>query len=192
MVFPTRLSLGTPTTATIGHRLHPSELHRLLDQLDPAHTGSVSRAHVAAAVMDFAALHQGRHRDLWLSSVRRVFDGLDANGDGVLSTEEIVEAIKEKLPATEVERAIAQALEEASLHGGSVPGLDFEAFLKLLRTGAPDDLTQYDDRMGGVGSSSESLAEEAAAAFDAEAAAAAAETMQRTDVAGACCRGGWP
>lgn len=62
----------------------------------------VGRAQVAAAVMDFAALHQGRHRDLWLSSVRRVFDGLDANGDGVLSTGEIVEAIREKVPATEV------------------------------------------------------------------------------------------
>lgn len=82
-----------------------------------------------------------------------------------------------------MDRAIAQALEEASLHGPAVPGLDFDAFLKLLRTGAPDDLGQYDDRMGAsAGSSSESLADEAVAAFDAE--AAALEGKRLADLAG--------
>lgn len=81
----------------------------------------------------------------------------------------------------QVDRAIAQALEEASLHGGT-PSLDFEAFLKILRTGAPDDLTQYDDRMGAsLSGSSDSLAEEAAAVFDA---AAAVESQRLTDLAG--------
>ncbi len=88
----------TPT----GHRLHPTELHRLLNQLDPANTGRVARAQLAASMMDFAALHQGRHRDLWLSSVRRVFAELDCNGDGIIDADEIVACVGEMLPAQEV------------------------------------------------------------------------------------------
>ncbi len=74
-------------------------------------------------------------------------------------------------PTHQVDHAIAQALEEASLHGGNAPGLDFDAFLKLLRTGATDDLSQYDDRMStSMNSSSESLSDAAGIVFDEEAA----------------------
>lgn len=45
---------------------------------------------------------QANHRGEWLACLRSAFQGLDANADGRIGTEEIVALLKDKLPEEEV------------------------------------------------------------------------------------------
>lgn len=57
-------------------------------------------------------------RDLWLECARRAFAGLDADSDGRLSVETLIGTLRDKLPATEVDYAVEDALVEAGYAGG--------------------------------------------------------------------------
>jgi hypothetical protein len=56
-------------------------------------------------------------RDLWLECARRAFAGLDADSDGRLSVESLIGALRDKLPAAEVDYAVEDALLEAGYAG---------------------------------------------------------------------------
>lgn len=45
---------------------------------------------------------QMNHRDEWLACLRATFDGLDRDGDGRISTAEIMKVLSTKLPEDEV------------------------------------------------------------------------------------------
>ena len=66
-------------------------------------------------------------RDLWLECARRAFAGLDANSDGRLSVETLIATLRDKLPATEVDYAVEDALVEAGYAGGCGWGEQWEA-----------------------------------------------------------------
>ena len=120
--------------------------------------------------------------DLWLTAAQRVFADLggDASApDSSISLAALVENLRAKLPAAAVDYAVEDALLDAGL--ADAEALDFEGFLRLLRTSggalgpnpgrAGDDpdasvhgLSQYDARLvapppvggsgrGGVGGS---------------------------------------
>ena len=44
---------------------------------------------------------QVNHRDEWLACLRATFEGLDRDGDGIISTSEIMAALSKKLPEEE-------------------------------------------------------------------------------------------
>lgn len=101
--------------------------------------------------------------DLWLAAAQRVF--ADLGGDAAtpgssISPAGLVDALRAKLPAAAVEYAVEDALLDAGL--ADAEALDFEGFLRLLRTSGgalgpnpnasdPDasvhGLSQYDARL---------------------------------------------
>lgn len=157
----------------LGYRLSPEELERLLDQLDPGNTGKVAKSQVAASQIDWRVLQQSQ-TERWLKCVRRAFMDLDTDGDGIISSDDMVAMLRNKLPKAEVEVAVRHALQEAarrsegSMHrrseagdsvhsngsgGDSVrDGMSFRQFLRMLRAGSTDCLELYDDRHGSYGS----------------------------------------
>lgn len=155
---------------SLGYRLSDEELRRLMDQIDPGSTGRVSRNQLAASQIDWAALQSGE-AERWLRCARRAFADLDGDGDGVVSVEDMVSLLRHKLPAGEVAAAVRHALaeaartrEEGSHHSGTTAvaapgasqhgpggslrgGLNFRAFMRMLRAGSADSLDLYDDRL---------------------------------------------
>jgi calcium-dependent protein kinase len=113
--------------AELGYRLAPAEVERLLDALDPGQTGAVSRAGLAASQLDWRAVRSAR-AEAWLRGARAAFAGLDADADGRVSSEDMVALLRHKLPPSEIDAAVRQALAEGarreggSAHGGSAGG----------------------------------------------------------------------
>ncbi|KAL0031772.1 hypothetical protein WJX79_006580 [Trebouxia sp. C0005] len=67
--------------------------------------------------------------------------------------DQIVECLRSKLPLSEVQAALQQAMQEAQKHEQSMhEGLSFASFLKMLRSSSADSLDQFDDRLSGGGS----------------------------------------
>ncbi len=84
-----------------GYKLELDEVEQLLDQIDTAHTGQVAKSQLAASQMDWQAMQQN-HADQWLASVHKVFQSFDTDADGVIASEQILECLRAKLPASEV------------------------------------------------------------------------------------------
>lgn len=97
----------------LGYKLTAEEADRLLDQLDPGNTGQVAKSQLAASQIDWGVLQQN-NTEAWLRCARRAFADLDADKDGVVSTEDMVALLRHKLPPQEVEAAVRQAMQEAS------------------------------------------------------------------------------
>jgi hypothetical protein len=98
-----------------GHRLEPSELERLLDQVDLGRSGRVARSQLVASQMDWRAMQQ-THTERWLAAATAVFRGLDVDGDGVIRVDELISALRTKLLPSEV-RALRCAASPGALRG---------------------------------------------------------------------------
>ncbi|KAG2453493.1 hypothetical protein HYH02_001713 [Chlamydomonas schloesseri] len=144
--------------AAMGFRLAPSEVTRLMEQVDLDGTGVIDKADFAASQMDWRYL-QRNHTELWLELAGKAFREMDKDGSGVLTVPELLEALRARLPPDEVQTALELALQEAGSTGASAAassgssgdamegGIDFEGFLNLLKVGSVDSLDLYDDRM---------------------------------------------
>jgi len=134
----------------LGYRVDPAEAAVLAEAMTgrratPASGGGaaagpggtsprVPRAAFAASQLDWSTL-QTNYRDLWLTAAQRVFADLggDASApDSSISPSALVEALRAKLPAAAVDYAVEDALLDAGL--ADAEALDFEGFLRLLRT----------------------------------------------------------
>jgi len=100
----------------LGYRLEPSEISRLLEQVDTSNSGKVKRGALAASQIDWRHLQQN-HMDTWLDIARRAFTALDHNSDGLLHVSDIMSSLKSKLPQDELRLIIQQAMQDAG-HGG--------------------------------------------------------------------------
>lgn len=100
----------------LGYRLEPSEISRLLEQVDTSNSGKVRRAALAASQIDWRHLQQN-HVDTWLAIAHHAFAALDRNSDGLLHVEEIMGSLKAKLPQDELRLTIQQAMQEAGHEG---------------------------------------------------------------------------
>ena len=124
--------------ARLGYRLAPGEGRLLAQQVagDGGATGGqpalVSRPAFVASQMDWGTLAVN-HRDAWLAAAEKVFGGLGSGASGGVSTAALVAALRDKLPAAEVEHAVEDALLDAGI--ADAEGLDFEGFLKLVAAG---------------------------------------------------------
>ncbi|EFJ45485.1 hypothetical protein VOLCADRAFT_105941 [Volvox carteri f. nagariensis] len=146
----------------LGFKLAPSEVSRLMEQVDLEGSGGIDQAAFAASQMDWRHL-QKNHTELWLDLAAKAFREMDTNGDGVLEVNELLTALRERLPPDEVQSALQLALEEAGARGGVLhpgggasdeQGIDFNAFCNLLKVGSMDTLDLYDDRLSSLSSGS--------------------------------------
>lgn len=128
----------------MGYKLDPTEVGRLLEQVDTSNSGKVRRAALAASQIDWRYLQQNQMSD-WLDIARRAFASLDKNGDGCLCVGEIMDSLRTKLPPDELRLTVQQAMAEAG-HGEDAEHMDFEGFLRMLKVGSVDSLDQYDAR----------------------------------------------
>ncbi|GIM02907.1 hypothetical protein Vretimale_7737 [Volvox reticuliferus] len=129
-----------------------------MEGLDTSRRGVVCRSALAASLMDWRHL-QRNHTELWLELAAKAFQRLDSGGSGVLEVEELLGALRARLPPEEVRAALEEALREAEAAGAgpvglcgfgtatAAQGMDFGAFVNLLRVGSHDSLDMYDDRM---------------------------------------------
>ncbi|GIL78391.1 hypothetical protein Vretimale_7737 [Volvox reticuliferus] len=152
-----KMQLGE-ALARMGYHLAPSEVSRLMEGLDTSRRGVVCRSALAASLMDWRHL-QRNHTELWLELAAKAFQRLDSGGSGVLEVEELLGALRARLPPEEVRAALEEALREAEAAGAgpvglcgfgtatAAQGMDFGAFVNLLRVGSHDSLDMYDDRM---------------------------------------------
>ncbi|EFJ50069.1 hypothetical protein VOLCADRAFT_89054 [Volvox carteri f. nagariensis] len=110
--------------AKMGFRLAPSEVSRLMEGLDTDRSGSVGRSDLAACLVDWRHM-QRNHTDLWLQLAARAFRHLDLDSSGVLEVDELIAAMRARLPPEEVAEALQEAMEEAAAQaaaGGCVYG----------------------------------------------------------------------
>ncbi|KAF6262574.1 kinase-like domain-containing protein [Scenedesmus sp. NREL 46B-D3] len=106
----------------MGYKLDPTEVGRLLEQVDTSNSGKVRRAALAASQIDWRYLQQNQMSD-WLDIARRAFASLDKDGDGCLCMGDIMASLRAKLPPDELRLTIQQAMAEAG-HAGEWRGLD--------------------------------------------------------------------
>lgn len=84
-----------------GYKLDVDEVEQLLDHVDTAHTGVVAKSQLAASQIDWEAMQQS-NAERWLASARKVFQDFDTDQDGIISSEQIVDCLRSKLPPSEV------------------------------------------------------------------------------------------
>jgi Ca2+-binding EF-hand superfamily protein len=137
--------------AKMGYKLEPSEIGRLLEQVDVSNSGKVRRAALAASQIDWRYLQQNRMSD-WLNIAQHAFASLDKDCDGVLDLNDIIASLKAKLPPDELRLTVQQAMQEAGVEKDS-DHMDFEGFLRMLKVGSVDSLDQYDARWDRPGAS---------------------------------------
>ena len=53
---------------------------------------------------------QGKYKELWLESVRSVFEELDTDGDGLLDREQLIRHLSQKLSPRQVKRPTVAVL----------------------------------------------------------------------------------
>lgn len=98
--------------AKMGYQLEPSEIGRLLEQVDVSNSGRVRRAALAASQIDWRYLQQNRLSD-WLEIAHRAFASLDHDSDGRLNVSEILSSLRAKLPPDELRLTVQQAMTAA-------------------------------------------------------------------------------
>ncbi|KDD75667.1 hypothetical protein H632_c560p0 [Helicosporidium sp. ATCC 50920] len=134
--------------ARLGYDLTPSEVSALLEGLDADAEGRLDTSAFVASQLDWASL-AASNRDLFLDSARRAFEGLGADeASGRLSTDALLGVLRSRLPETEVDWAVEDALVGAGY--ADAEEIDFEGFLKIMRANSVDDvgaLEQYDPRL---------------------------------------------
>lgn len=100
--------------AKMGYKLEPSEIGRLLEQVDVSNSGKVRRAALAASQIDWRYLQQNRVSD-WLDIAHRAFASLDKDKDGILTVGDVLASLKAKLSPHELRLTVQQAMQEAGV-----------------------------------------------------------------------------
>uniref|UniRef100_A0A061R2T4 Calcium-dependent protein kinase n=2 Tax=Tetraselmis sp. GSL018 TaxID=582737 RepID=A0A061R2T4_9CHLO len=142
---------------TLGYRLHPEEVEHLMETMDVGRHGRVAISQFLASQMDWPAV-QKYHKDCFQSAARRAFNNMDVDGDGVVSSDELCNVLRNRLPADEVAPAMEEAMREVETCGCATGSgkVDFQGFMSLLKCGSQDslmDLSMYDEKLSSCGSS---------------------------------------
>lgn len=85
----------------VGYNVNENELDLLLDCMAPARDGQIHMSQFVASQLDWQHL-QKNHREQWLTCVHQAFESMDKDGDGKISSVDLVQAIGLKIPAEEV------------------------------------------------------------------------------------------
>eukprot|EP01025_Chloroclados_australasicus_P037808 TRINITY_DN3866_c0_g4_i1.p1 TRINITY_DN3866_c0_g4~~TRINITY_DN3866_c0_g4_i1.p1 ORF type:complete len:632 (-),score=82.18 TRINITY_DN3866_c0_g4_i1:442-2337(-) len=129
----------------LGYRLEESEVARLMEQVDMGRTGHVNKDTFAASQIDWKHVQQSE-ADAFINKAQIVFQNIDADQDGFIAVDDIINCLREKLPLQEVREAVQVAMKESGLstHAG---GMAFEDFMQMLKVRSFDSLDIYDDRL---------------------------------------------
>lgn len=134
----------------LGYHLEPTEAVRLLEAMETG-DGTVTKPGFLASQIDWTAF-QMDFREQWLSAAKRAFEEIErAGGTGVSSAgtvraTHLIDLLRARLPAAEVDYAVEDALLEAG--HANADEIDFDGFLRLLHVGSTDHLDQYESRHG--------------------------------------------
>ncbi|MEW5311412.1 MAG: hypothetical protein WDW38_003131 [Sanguina aurantia] len=129
----------------MGYDLDAAEVERLLTEVSGSSTGGrLGHVEFAASQIDYRYLQED-HADRWLALARTAFTNLDVDQDGLLGVDEIIAALRTKLPPGEIRAAVELAMQEAG-HGPASAGLAFEDFMRMLKVRSTDSLGLYDNR----------------------------------------------
>eukprot|EP01024_Parvocaulis_polyphysoides_P015377 TRINITY_DN16700_c0_g1_i9.p1 TRINITY_DN16700_c0_g1~~TRINITY_DN16700_c0_g1_i9.p1 ORF type:complete len:437 (+),score=81.29 TRINITY_DN16700_c0_g1_i9:273-1583(+) len=135
----------------LGYNLSDGEPERLVEVVDIGRSGMVSREAFAASQIDWKHLQQ-KETDLFLEHAAAVFRSMDGDSDGIIKVDEIIAQMREKLPLQEVHEAVQSGLMDSGVNIQATGGMDFDAFMKMLKVSSVDSLDLYDDRLGSPGS----------------------------------------
>lgn len=155
----------------MGFKVEEGEVRRLVDQVGAG--GKLDYTTFTASQIDWRDLQQ-RYPDQWLALVRRTFQRLDSDNDGVIGADDIAHALQgSHLDEVDLQQAVQEALEAAAAaataEATSSPGetfgakqttaavsgkqqhvegvLDLSAFSQMLAVGSLGSLDMYDDRL---------------------------------------------
>eukprot|EP01026_Neomeris_dumetosa_P081538 TRINITY_DN917_c0_g1_i1.p1 TRINITY_DN917_c0_g1~~TRINITY_DN917_c0_g1_i1.p1 ORF type:complete len:604 (+),score=84.81 TRINITY_DN917_c0_g1_i1:162-1973(+) len=134
----------------MGYNLSAGEPERLVEVVDMGRSGMVSREAFAASQIDWKHLQQNK-KDQFLDHAAAVFRQMDGDSDGIIQVDEIIAHLREKLPVQEVEEAVTSGFADSGICIQS-GGMDFDAFMQMLKVSSVDSLELYDDRLGSSGS----------------------------------------
>lgn len=131
----------------LGYDLAPSEVDDLMRLVTIGDDGSVALSEFVASQIDWESL-QKNHYEEWLRCLKRTFEELDRDKNGVIQAEDMIRLLKDKLPEQEVNLAVEDALIDAcALEEGE---MDFDTFVEMFRQPSSESLMsldQFDSRM---------------------------------------------
>eukprot|EP00210_Caulerpa_lentillifera_P006940 g6635.t1 len=127
----------------LGYDVDDHEISCLLNIVSPGGNG-VNFTQFVASQIDWEAVKES-HKETWLECVKHAFQAMDKDRDGRLSSNDLIEAIGEKLPdKDDIDSALDQARAEAC---AAELNMNFEEFLTLLNENpSASPLTRFDSR----------------------------------------------
>lgn len=131
----------------IGYKVESQEVTALMERLGFQEKDGIDASEFIASQLDWKDL-QRNNKELWIQCAKHAFEGLDSSATGHISTEKLLNSLRQKLPEDEVEYAVEDALVEAGIKDPEQ--VDFESFLKMVTLGSQaslDSLDKYDDRI---------------------------------------------
>lgn len=81
-----------------GYGIEEDELDVLLESMAPSSTEQVNVSQFVASQLDWRHLQLNYHEQ-WLKCVQQAFESMDKDGDGLISSKDLVQTIGEKVPA---------------------------------------------------------------------------------------------
>ena len=131
----------------IGYKVESQEVAALMERLGVGEKEGIDAPEFIASQLDWKDL-QRNNKELWIECAKHAFEGLDLSETGHITTEKLLNSLREKLPEDELDYAVEDALVEAGIKDPEQ--VDFESFLKMVTLGSQaslDSLDKYDDRM---------------------------------------------
>lgn len=132
--------------SSLGYNLGPGEVEVLLREVSGSNettecqSRAVSRNQFIASQVDWRDL-QINHRDEWLASLRRTFEEMDTDKDGVLDKDELTSMLANRLPS---EAAVNDAVNELLLDVACSDGVDFNDFVRMMREDSRSSMGSLD------------------------------------------------
>lgn len=131
----------------IGYKVESQEVSALMERLGIGEKEGIDASEFIASQLDWKDL-QRNNKELWIGCAKQAFEGLDSSETGHITTEKLLNSLREKIPDDELDYAVEDALVEAGIKDPEQ--VDFESFLKMVTLGSQaslDSLDKYDDRM---------------------------------------------
>lgn len=131
----------------IGYKVESQEVSTLMERLGIGEKEGIDAPEFIASQLDWKDL-QRNNKELWIECAKQAFEGLDSSDTGHITTQKLINSLRQKLPEDELDYAVEDALVEAGVKDPEQ--VDFESFLKMVTLGSQnsmDSLDKYDDRM---------------------------------------------
>ena len=140
-----RLHVPLPARGCAGATAHTAADARGARRYVSEYAG-VTRSAFVASQLDWRKL-QENHTAMWLECARDTFRALDSNGDGVLSSADLVRTLRDKLRDDDVDLAVEEAMVTSCAESC---GMTFDHFVRVLRSDSCDlGARLYDSRYYG-------------------------------------------